>query len=282
MRERESLAQLILGMSSLDREKWLAEHFGREESYPWQPRRILPERRKDKGFFCVEIMGLPESGKTSGYQHLLERLPESFPEIEIVGIPEFGEEQDRANTIRDLYDEFAQNVYLNFLKFASFQKGLNRITDLFLEDLSQQRSPGLKILLCERGIVDEATLIFRTKADEGLEREARELEKEILEIFLVGLAQTEMLVDVVVLYGVSLDTARQRREERGLPLEGRVTNGSVWPGFERSYSWWLGSFYPLLRQRRGTGLLVIDGEGKKEENNFALLNYVKEVAELVG
>ena len=91
----------------------------------------------------------------------------------------------------------------------------------------------------------------------------------------------EGLIDAVILYGVSLATARQRRRGRGLPPEGRVTNGLVWPDLEGSYGWWLGSIYPLLRQRGGVGLLLIDGEGGEEENNLSLFNYIKEIEGLI-
>jgi len=279
MSEREPLAKLILGMSPSVREKWFTEHLSREESYPWPPRSILPERRKPKGFICVEIMGLPESGKTSGYQHLLERLPESFSEI--VGVPEFGGDEERVNAIKSLQDELARNALLDELKLASlFQKGLTRITDLLLEDVSQQRQPGSKILVCERSPNDVVALFNWICTYLEAREELPELRKDILRSFLEGLAHAEMLVDAVVLYGVSLETAKQRRRERGLPPEGKVTNELVWPKVESSYSWWLGSIYPLLRERSGIGLLVIDGEGNKEENNLTLLDYVKEAGQL--
>lgn len=279
MRERESLAQLVLGTTSPSREKWLTEHLSWEELYPWPPRSILPKQCNPKGFLCVEIIGLPESGKTSGYQFLLERLSEDFPEV--VGVPEFGGEKNRTDKIKNLEDEVSRNALLNFLKLISFQKGLVRMTDLLLEDVLQQRQPEPKILVCERGPNDEiAFLSWICRYLEARKKEPTELEEDILRGFLECLVYAERLIDAVVLYGVSLDTAKQRRRERGLPPEGKVTNKSNWPKLEDSYSWWLGSIFPLLRQRRGTGLLVIDGESEKEENNLTLFDYVKKVTAL--
>lgn len=85
------------------------------------------------------------------------------------------------------------------------------------------------------------------------------------------------MVDATVLFGTDWETTRSRRVADGKNPEGWLVNSHNWPSIIEGYEWWLGSFWPIWRERQGTGLLIVDGRKPKYRNLDIALSYCEEI-----
>lgn len=280
--------------------EWANSNLNKVESCPLTPREILPEREGLRVSATVEVSGLSDSGKSTGMKFLVRELrgirSVFLPELELQDPSGRTITREEVRILRDLGLEFENNV-LARMKLASFVQGSSASLRLLMEDAKRERPGDPILILSERGPNDVLIFsdfmgrraFFKKELSGGLFTGGVDLGgvdwnrylypgygKDFLEIFLHGLGLAET-VDAMILFGVSRETALKRREGSGLLTEAPMLEPRNWSLWEMGCGWWLGSIYPLLRERFGTGLLVIDGEGGLEENNRILLEYCQKV-----
>ena len=278
-------------------------HFNRFELSPWKEREEMPVGRS--GVKIIEIIGLPEAGKTTGFRFLQDHFDTS---LRSVFIPELqprsslsGQRYPKgALRVADRYGLEHENVVSLTAKLISTAEAARVAMEFGLSDAREGMIGKNGAVIIERGVMDtfpfhywsmgslrgKDTLPYSFEDVVGgqikfdSERYSLpETANKTVENFAYALGMAQ-LVDAVVLYGTPQDISSQRRVDQGLEPEGRLNNSRNWPMLERGCAWWLGSIYPYYRQNFGTGLLVLDGTNDLEENNQKLLNFCEKVSRL--
>jgi hypothetical protein len=80
----------------------------------------------------------------------------------------------------------------------------------------------------------------------------------------------------VVLVGLSQKEAEQRRQEANRTYPG-VTESPFFLDFSAWCAHWIENVWPKTRERKGTGLLVLNGENSLEHNTKVFLDYCRKV-----
>lgn len=285
--------------------KWAERNLSIVEPPLWKTREVYPKRgRRLSGI--IEIAGLPEVGKSEGFRFVRDNLGSGIrgiflPELEL-NLPG-GRTVTRADAVlmRRMGGLEMENNWLEMVKLGILAHGFKKIIDLLITDTQNKEVGDPILMVCERGpndILAMSSMVGHMALgkqelpaywEEHIIEDGVRFDNDrylypgygskFLEVFLQALAMAEW-VDAAVLYGYgskSFETVKARRQQEGSPPEGPWVNQKNWPLFLSGYGWWLGSIYPLLRKRYGTGLLVIDGEGDLKENNQKVLEYCRRV-----
>lgn len=270
----------------------------KEERFPWKEREILP-RKLGKMISVVELMGPSGSGKTSGLEYLEENFPEAARlivkrEFVIEGISGWEDVKD----VADVLGFERALVFWQKLKMLSVVEGVREAKDMLLEDVRNKNWGGPILVVCDRGPNDVFPYMnwIREPAErkrelpkewhenaiyDGVRFDSKhslhpEFDKEYIQLWFEALKLSEM-VDATALYPVRFETAKARRVARGQRAEGDIVNSQTWPVTIDGYSQWMESYYPLFRDRYGTGLLVVNEELDERVNRVKLLNYCRKI-----
>lgn len=274
---------------------WMIKHLQKISSYPWTPSRLLPKGRALQASIALgEIMGLSGTGKSTLTSSLEEQLVARglravvMPELEHTDSTGRKINKSDIRNLRHLGIEM-ENYALEYIKLGIWSEAIVKVLNLMIGD-SQLESKGSPIVaVCERGPNDGLVHLKWVKDvvrvdDLGLSaRLSKDLLKEYnfewLRLLLSTIAHSEN-VDFVILFGGNWQTTQARRIAMGQEPEGGLVNSKTRPYFESAYGWWLGSIFPLIRKRHGTGLLIVDGDRSQQENLDRVVNYISEVARL--
>jgi len=212
----------------------------------------------------IEVMGLPDSGKSTLCNHLQGIYPKALIKDEFTGTGKFPSSGDV-----DI-----DNLSLTMQKQLSIIPSLLQQLEIKKRELSQENIKIDSPAIFTRGTND--ILAFSIPFYLSM-LEEDDIFDPVSSYFIEELIHQLSFIDVVVLFDNDLDTASLRRVRSGKDRYGKIVNPNIWPIIERGYSWWLQYVYPILRERYGTGLLVLDGRNHYKENNRSVVKYIKKV-----
>ncbi len=253
------------------RRDWFTDNMHSFESYPWQPLAIHPDiaKRREVSIHhtAVEVMGLFHAGKSSLVNYLVQSLGDNakvFREFEI-------KERDFKADSDNLADAGARapaNGMLEMVKILQFEVVTKWMVQDALDATTARRQIKEKVIINERGVNDVFPFTYwLTSLSQQPAAIENKVSAETIQTLFYSAISRAFVSDAIILYGVSRETNKRRRIEMGKNPNGKLANDIDWPIMEQGYSWWLGSIYPLIRKRFGTGLLIVDGEQPLEENN---------------
>lgn len=268
-------------------------------SFPWDEVEIMPTGKRPNQ--VIEIMGLTRAGKSSFLNKFEESVGSPYPSHLISISPEFGNHREQYQALRDRNsfkgDYQAQGFNWDLLKLISYHESLLGHLDNQKKDIKA----GIyrpSILLTERGpndIIAHEQFYFMQASDkvplpdfynylddwdDFFEPDwTRYIYPKIDKIaeLLNSSFVSAVSVDAVILYGVSLETAQDRREALGYERSGYLANDTTWSAYSYGHNWWLEHVYPFMKEHFGTGLLVVNGEKSLEENNEIVAQFVKNI-----
>lgn len=242
-------------------------------SYPWPPTRFLPDTRRLKRSTVHEIAGLAQAGKSTIVTFLQSQFVNNPPERIVNIMPEWGSFYKGYLDSRELSITFPDYCFLlQFIKMGAIQ-----YTENYANWWTEYNKRALIIL--ERGAndslaFDKAACIYTA---EHPELHTNTDPQDILSLRKFEISESK-LPDTVILFGISLESALARPESRGTDwADVKSVKKDTWPVIAKGYCWWLEHVYPLLKQRYGTGLLIVNGEDDKETNAQKVLDYINEV-----
>ena len=247
--------------------------------YPTQKRYEVPEdilniadvkeedRKPIPHIPIIEIMGLPDSGKST----LCKDLKGKYPKAVI-----------KDESIKSYYP-LTQN-----LDSTNLLVGLDKLTNVFpafqeslMTKIGQLHGdvPIKSPAVLSRGAND--ILSFTLPLYLSLYVSHGDVDTDIFELvsshFLKLLISQLSFIDAVVLFDNDLETASKRRIKNGSTKYGKVVNPEIWPVIEKGYSWWLQYVFPILRERYGTGLLIVNGRNHYKQNNGIVNKYIGKI-----
>lgn len=210
-----------------------------------------------------EIMGLPESGKSM----LCKYLQTIYP-LAVIN-DEFAELSQNTSSI----DIDLQNFILANEKICSLIPALKSQIEEKRDNISGDNQIDKPIIITRgpNDILAFSSFVYLSRIHPNLELD------EVMSYFVRKAVKQLSDVDAVVLFDNSLEVAQLRRFRKGERRNGKVVNNSVWTIIDSGYSWWLQYVYPILREKYGTGLLVIDGREDLKKNNLRVYKYIQKV-----
>ena len=268
--------------------------YGHEYLYPLPVIDLLPEFRKQQSgqIITVNLIGPPDSGKTSIINALVNK---PFEDMNTLGVTGFGDWGDKVyQRIKPgLSSEKPRHLTLDWISpEVELMKGI-----AFLDAIVQVRESGRypALVIQEGGVHDgivkleHARLLTKNKDNlfDSFEDEDNlilEPEKWVRPCFssdyketLIELFKMAHSVNAVVLVVNTLEKAEENRIKQGLTTEGIYTNESGWPKLMAGYMFWLLYMFPLFRSRVGIGLKVIDGSKPLDDVTSKIRGYLERV-----
>lgn len=279
MVERCNVAKDMLGaVQDGDLLDWWIQNSPNEATkYPWELKHELPCKTPETLSCKIEIIGFSGAGKSEFLRYASKFFDSSDVLIrpELITKDEHGLQENWSHGEHSqkmqgmMASEFGvrhQMQIWNQVKLISHIQG----------SLDQLQSEGLLSLIIERGCNDVLSTDSFTRPEHYSLRYDPLFDDSWLVLMFSSIMYAQY-VDAVILFGTSFDETRTRRMAAGLTPEGSYINLNNWSETVSGYEWWLGSFYPLFRERCGMGLLVIDGTADMEENNKKALDFCRQV-----
>jgi hypothetical protein len=96
---------------------------------------------------------------------------------------------------------------------------------------------------------------------------------------LIGSQALAQFIDAEILIGTDKPEARKRRKDMGFTSKG-IADSSFFDDLSAWNGYWIKNIWPNLYDLHGTGLLVLDGTNKIEENLQILKSYVEETKKI--
>ncbi len=258
-------------------EYWKLHSPNRPMRYPWEEIALMPRDSLEGKHKVIEVIGPSGAGKTTFLNYLNKEFSDNAnviirPEFQVVrnGLIQNLDRELKMKGLRAMeYGIKHQMMLWDSAKLISHMSGMTELIE------QHDRST----LILERGANDVLAMnpfeypVHYTLRDDTLFD--RDWLRNIFEC--ITLAES---VDAVILFGSDWKTTKRRRVAAGLKPEGWLVNKKNWPEVINGYDWWLGSFFPIFRERVGTGLLVIDGRNNSEENNAKALEFSRKIIEM--
>jgi hypothetical protein len=211
----------------------------------------------------IEIMGLPESGKT----RLNEFLRKQYPDSLVI---------DEEKILKT--------------KFLISSNSVSLMTRLdTLDNLIEQRKQTFYEYITQKGLCKINSPIFITRGPNDIiafnlyslffEEYDEIYHKDPLVIWkfkksLINAVGLLNQIDAVIVFDNDLEIAKQRRKKQGKTEESKIVNKEIFPIVSNGYRWWLAHIYPLLHRHYQTGLLGIDGTKPLKNNNLRVKRYI--------
>lgn len=282
--------ELLLIQESVKREEVdlfykIAPLYGLDPSLrsPWNTRTVYPsQRRYEVPPEILDIVGVNEGDRRA--------LPHT-PIFEVMGLPDCGK-STLCKYLQGVYpyavieDEFSNSINISQHSdidthnlFLLVEKQLS-----ILPSIQEQLRNKREQLHGNLQIADPA--VFTRGPNDILafsipfylsSLEDDEIFEPVSSFYIQELIHQLSFIDAVILFDNDLDTASIRRVRNGKDRYGKIVNPSVWPIIERGYSWWLQYVFPILRERYGTGLLILNGRDHYKKNNLIVQKYMKRV-----
>ena len=254
----------------------------------WPLQEVLPtaerlERSPDT-LFC-ELFGEPKSGKSSLLKWLKIDAADKLSGVRLNLVPEFSSMAAEYEEIKAKgWEQYKKGPFLDSMKLGNFFEAVGA-------EIEQTKYSGKVVTICERGTSDvlASEILWKQIMMKSLTPDHEDDLFTFLHDLLscpspwekmvslhITAARASFYLKAVILYRVPFEEALARRGGE----EGNLINRKNWPAFETAYSWWLEYIYPELREKYGTGLLIVDGARPLEENNQRVLNYLLKILSL--
>jgi hypothetical protein len=248
----------------------------------WTERTILPkpDRMNPYGGLVIEVIGLPEAGKST----LKEFLNTKFPKIKTVDEIENGAEPSLANISHSLHPAHTAALFAGIKieqTTGAIENLIEQMEGFARSQIQKTLIPpgkhqimyrGPNDVLCHRFVIPDFSTLPQSEKDF--------LVFKYIEDITTALAMATF-VDAVCLLGLdSLETAQQRRILAGKEPTSKLVNELWWPAVSKGFNWWLTYIYPYLRKHYGTGLLVINGGNPLEQNKATVSEFIDTLAQL--
>jgi len=233
---------------------------------PWPASRQNPDPKRLGQHLCVEIIGLPNAGKSTVINMLETEIKSLVFSREIIIRREFQETgvlSVRGQSSLDLQE-------------ASFDAQMAKIANYMAVDNVILRNRR-ELVLIERGPTDflcqEHAFAPRVSNPEN-PSDYKPPDRIQWTMHALNFAEE---LDAVILFGISFSEAIKRELCHGGRRFGWVRNPIVWPHMLYGYDLWKEFLFPQVRKANGMGLLVVDGNQSPETNFQQVRNYLYDI-----
>lgn len=266
--------------------------------HPWwkENQSILPET---KSIFIgthaiFEINGLPEAGKSTIEASLAKTICEKLIERKmghvqllvvndpVISSPFLGQDNSLIGLMDDddlppLYekDDWMSSYLLQFNKLLYWEDRLKNP-----QKYSDLNTPTIELV--DRGPTDALIwqyILLTHKGDPNFEIPTR------FESFNKNHLNTAACLQILsnmtnakIFMGVSQEVAQQRRALEGKEYKGWVTDSPIFKDLSAWTAYWINHVYPVVKEMKGSGILLVDGAQDKDKNVQKMADYIVESA----
>lgn len=278
--ERPVFARELLNAALENRmlEFWAKNSPDRRMNFVGEEISLLPQHDIRQSRKIIEVLGPSGAGKSTFIQELQKRYSQNSQVIirtEMTARTKEGNIEDFGGLIKMrglLAKEFGIKHQMLLWDQAKLIANLSGITELI------QLSPPATLII-ERGANDILAMNpFEIPEHYSIRYDETHRNQWLKNIFeTMSLAE---MTDATILFGTDWRTTRKRRIDGGQKANGWLVNKKNWPSIIEGYERWLGSYWPIWRERQGTGLLIVDGRNNSDRNNSIAMEYCRKIIEV--